>query len=93
MTAYSSRDRAYANRARLRAGETLPFEGALLRMVPGKEDGSKLEPGDSYYASFNTEQLLTVAAVELASGWVRAQEPASYAFDISCCIGVELVEA
>lgn len=93
MTAYSSRDHAAANRARLRAGETLAFEGALLRMLPGKEDGSKLVPGDTYYASFNTEQLLTVREVDKGNAWVLAQEQPAYAFNLGHCIGVELVEA
>lgn len=73
----------------LRDGNIIDFEGVELKMVPGKERGSDLEPGDLYYACRNTEQLLTVHLVDFDGGWVVPVEVA-YSFDFGECVGVTL---
>lgn len=86
---------------RLRDGETVEFEGAKLRMIPGKENGAALEPGDSYIAERNSgPKLLTVSYVvdhDYAqrfglkfSGWVVPTE-VMYSFDFHECVGVEII--
>jgi hypothetical protein len=73
------------------------FEGMTLRLIPGKEYGSRLEPGDTYVAERSSgPKLLTVQEVLLTSpdgkysGWVVPVEPA-YSFDLGECVGVEIV--
>lgn len=88
-------------RSRLREGQVVPFEGAYLKMLPNKEEGSKLEAGDSYFAERNAgPKLLTVDyIVDRAyseahgmsfSGWVTPVELA-YSYDFRECVGVEIL--
>jgi hypothetical protein len=80
---------------RIRDGETVAFEGAKVRLLPGKETGDLLEPGDFYLAERNSgPQLLTVKRVRETdaewAGWVIPVELA-YFFDFVECVGVEIV--
>lgn len=88
-------------RSRLRDGEIVELEGVKLKMIPGKEDGSTLEPGDRYFAERNSgPKLLTVDYIvdrEYAqehglsySGWVVPTELA-YSYDFHECVGVEIL--
>ena len=93
---------AYSDiRKRLREGEIVEFEGAKIKMIEGKENGAKLEPGDTYFAERNSgPKLLTVDHVVnqkyaedhgLAfSGWVQPKELA-YSYDFEECVGVEVI--
>jgi hypothetical protein len=93
MTVHQHR---YTERDALRRGETIDFEGVKLRMVPGKDNGRLLEPGDTYFAQRNSSNLLTVDRIREDDGeyigWVVPVEVA-YSFDYGECVGVELVEA
>lgn len=79
----------------LRAGEVVDFDGVKLRMVEGKEAGDLLEPGDTYFAERNSQNLLTVDRIYdydgSRLGYVIPKEIA-YPFDYGECVGVELVE-
>ena len=88
-------------RNRLRAGEIVELEGVKLKMIPGKETGAALEPGDMYIAERNRgPQLLTVNYVvdqDYAHrwglkhwGWV-VPTGISYSFDFHECVGVEVL--
>lgn len=60
-------------------------------MVEGKFAGEDLQPGDTYYASRNTEQLFTVRNVDMDLRCVHPVE-IGYSFDLYECVGVEIVE-
>lgn len=79
----------------MRCAEVVEFDGVKLRMVEGKERGDLLEPGDTYFAERNSQNLLAVDRIGDAEqgnyGYVIPKEIA-YPFDYGECVGVELVE-
>lgn len=86
---------------RLRDGETIELEGVKFRMIPGKETGATLEPGDKYFAERKSgPKLLTVDYIvdrEYArengltySNWVVPVE-LEYSYDFHECVGVEIL--
>ena len=88
-------------RSRLRDGQIVELEGVKLKMIPGKETGATLEPGDTYLAERNSgPKLLTVNYIvdeDYAhrwglkfSGWV-VPTGLSYSFDFHECVGVEIL--
>lgn len=74
----------------IRDNNEVEFEGATLRMIPGKESGRTLEIGDTYIAERNSgPHLLTVRKSD-PRGWIESVENA-YSFDWNECVGVDIV--
>lgn len=75
--------REYATLKKLRAGETIDFEGILLKM-----DEGEIEPGDLYVAERNTgPHLLTARVVDTQSGCIVPTDHA-YPFNLHECVKV-----
>jgi len=92
----------YPIQRQVREEGTVELEGMTLRIIPGKEYGSDLEPGDTYVAERNSgPKLLTVKEVHTHNthpgarhtNWVVPVEQYAYSFDPGECAGVEIVEA
>ena len=77
--------RKYPTLKRLRAGETIEIEGALVRMASGD-----LAPGDMYIAERNSGPHLAFVKSIHEDGWVIPNSNI-YPFDLHECVKVELV--
>jgi hypothetical protein len=77
----------YATIRRLSNGETVEIEstGIFVKEAPGE-----LKPGDYYVGARNFVNLLTVDYFDL--GCVMPVEKTAYAFNLSECVKVEIVD-